>query len=120
MMRRMLGRGFFYIQEIAPVSQRLDNQKDRVKQQRHRCEKNFLFGGKGWTAGRSSEIWQHQTEHSQGHDHVEVGIDALDVVMLFAISQAAKHYRRTHQAVEREQHYNIQGVNAYLNVIMAL
>jgi hypothetical protein len=64
MMRRMLGRGFFYIQEVAPVSQRLDEQEDRVKQQRHCREKNSLFGGKGWAARRSSEIWQHQTEHS--------------------------------------------------------
>ena len=73
------------------MSQRLDEQKDRVKQQRHRREKNSLFRGKGWAARRSSEIWQHQTEHSQGHDHVEVSVDTLDVVMLFAISQPAKH-----------------------------
>src|SRR5438477_3888654 len=66
---RMLGRDFFYIKEVAPVTQRLDEQKDRVKQQRHRREKNSLFGGEGWAAGRSSEIWQHQTEHTQGHDH---------------------------------------------------
>ena len=93
MMRRMLGRGFFYIQEVATVSQRLDEQKDRVKQQRHRRKKDSLFRGKGWAARRSSEIWQHQTEHSQGHDHIEVGIDTLDVVMLFAISQPAKQQR---------------------------
>src|SRR4029453_726101 len=52
MTRRMLGGGFFYIQEVATVSQRLNEQKNRVKQQRHHREKNFLFGGKGWAAGR--------------------------------------------------------------------
>src|SRR4051794_11309846 len=32
MMRRMLRRGFFYIQEVTTMSQRLDEQKDGVKQ----------------------------------------------------------------------------------------
>ena len=119
-MRRMLGRGFFYIQEVAPVSQRLDEQKDRVKQQRHRREKNFLFGGKGWAAGRSSEIWQHQTEHSQGHDYVEVGIDTLDVVMLFAISQPAKHQRQTHKAVERDHDHGENCVASERRIVRAV
>ena len=92
-MRRMFGSGFLQIQEVATVSQRLDEQKDRVKQQRHRREKDFLFRGKGRAAGRSSEIWQHQTEHSQRHNHIKIRVDALDVVMLFAISQAAKQQR---------------------------
>src|SRR4030095_809771 len=101
-MRRMLGCGLFYIQEIAAMSQGLDEQKNRVKQQRHRREENFLFGGKGWAAGRSSKIWQHQTEHSQGHDYVEISIDTLDIVMLFAISQPAKQQRHAHKAIERD------------------
>ena len=48
MMRRMFGIGFLQIQKVATVSQRLDEQKDRVKQQRHRHEKDFLFRGKRW------------------------------------------------------------------------
>ena len=33
------------------VAQRLDEQKNRVKQQRHRHEKDFLFGRKRWAGG---------------------------------------------------------------------
>src|SRR5215475_12136310 len=103
-MRRMLGRGrgFFCLNEVATVSKRLDEQESPVKQQRHRYEKDFLFGRKRWAAGRSSKIWQHQAEHSQGHDDVNVSVDALDVVMLFAISQPAKQQRQTHKAVQRD------------------
>src|SRR5512133_3614838 len=100
MMRRMFAGGFLQIQEVATVSQRLNEQKDRVQQQRHRREKDSLFRGKRWAARRSSKIWQHQTEYSQGHDHVEVSVDTLDVVMLFAISQPAKHERQTYKAIE--------------------
>src|SRR6476661_2595321 len=119
MMRRMLRRGFFYVQEVAAVSQRLDEQKDRVKQKRHRREKDFLLCRKSWAAGRNSEIWQHHTEHSQGHDYVEVGIDALDIVMLFAISQPAKHQRQTHQAVERDHDHGKNCVSSERWIVRA-
>src|SRR6266851_4000051 len=89
-MRRMFGGGFLQIQEVPTVSQRLNEQKDRVKQQRHRREKDSLFRGKRWAARGSGKIWQHQTEHSQRHNHIEIRVDALDVVMLFAISQSAE------------------------------
>src|SRR5262249_50310687 len=92
-MSRMLGRSFSCLDEVAAVSKRLDEQESRVKQQRHRYEKDFLFGGKRWAAGRSRKIWQHQTEHGQCHDDIEVSIDTLDVVMLFAISQSTKQQR---------------------------
>src|SRR5262245_48486995 len=99
-MRRMPGSGLFCLDEVATVSKRHDEQKSRVKQQRHRHEKDFLFGRKRWAAGRSGKIWQNQTEHSQGHDYVEVSIDTLDVVILFPISQPAKQQRYAHKAVE--------------------
>src|SRR5262245_57181739 len=92
-MRRRLGCGFSCLDEVATVSKRLDEQESRVEQQRHRHEKDFLFGRKRWAAGRSSKIWQDQTEHSKGHDDIEISIDTLDVVMLFAISQSAKQQR---------------------------
>jgi len=102
------------------MSQRLDEQKNRVKQQRHRREKDFLFGGKCWAAGRSSEIWQHQTEHSQGHDHVEVGVDTLDVVMLFAISQPAKHQRQTYKAAECDHDHGENCVSSERWIVRAM
>src|SRR5215468_11617520 len=107
MMRRMFGcRGFSCLDKIATVSKRLDEQESRVEQQRHRHEKDFLFGRKRWAAGRSSKIWQHQTEYGQGHDDVDVSVDALDVVMLFAISQPAKQQRQAHKAVERDHDHS--------------
>src|SRR6516164_7964816 len=109
-MRRMLRRCFFYLDEVATMSKRLDEQESRVKQQRHRHEKDFLFGRKRWAAGRSSKIWQHQTEHSQRHDNIEISVDTLDVVMLFAISQPAKQQRQAHKAVESDHDHGKDGI----------
>src|SRR4029077_9168486 len=120
MMGRILRHGFFYIKEVAPVSQRLDEEKDRIKQQRDRREKDFLFRRKGWAAGRDSEVWQHQTEHSQGHDYIEVGIHALDVVMLLAISQPAKHQRQTYKAAECDHDHGKNCVSPERWIVFAM
>src|ERR1700758_3882341 len=120
MMYRMHARGFFCIHEVATVSKRLDEQKSRVQQQRRRREKDFLFGRKRWATGRGSKIWQHQTKHSQGHDDVEVSIDTLDVVMLFAISQPAKQQRYAHKAVERDHDHSEDCIASERRIIRAV
>src|SRR5262245_8214675 len=120
MMRRMLGRGFLHIQKIPTVAKGLDEQKSRVKQQRHGQEKDFLFGRKCWAAGRRGEIWQHQTKHSQRHDDVEVSVDTLNVVMLFAISKPTKYQRKTHQAVKGNHDYGEDCVASQCWIVFAM
>src|SRR5437762_764800 len=73
--------------EIATVSHGLDEQKNPVKQQRHHDEKDSLFSGKCWAARRSGEVWQDQAKHCQCHDDVQIGINALEIVILLAIAQ---------------------------------
>ena len=76
--------------EIIPVAHGLDQQKNPVEQQRRHDKKDCLFGGERWLFGGKSEDGQHQTEHGQGHDHIEVRINSLEIVILLTMTHSAQ------------------------------
>src|SRR4029453_16802251 len=86
--------------EILAMAHSLDEQKNRVKRERRHSKEDCLLRGKCGPARRSREIWQDKAEHGQCHDDVEIGINALEIVILLAIAQAAQKQAHPHQAIE--------------------
>ena len=99
---------------------RLNEQKNRVEQQRHYDKKDCLLGGKCGATGRSSEVWQDQAKHCQRHDDINIGVDPLEVVMLLAIKQSTQQQAQANKAVQSDHHDTKNCVSPEFRIICSM
>ena len=94
-----------HLDEERGVTGRLDGEEHPVQPQAHHDQKHFLAGRKRRAGRRLREVRHDQAEDGERHDDAEVSNDALQVVFLLAMAQAAQQQCQTDQPVQNDHHH---------------
>jgi hypothetical protein len=98
----------------------LDGQEGAVERQGHDHQKQGLEARQRRLLGADREVRQDQRQHRQRQDHRQVGIGALEVVLLLAVAQRAEQQRQPHQTVQHDHHHREHGVARQPRVVAAV
>jgi hypothetical protein len=87
-------------QEIGPVPTGLEKQERQVEADGRNRDEQLLRERERRSWGGGGEVRQHQRQHAQRNDHAQVGIRALQVVVLLQPAPAARQQRQSDYSVE--------------------
>ncbi len=65
------------------------------------------------------EIGQHQAEYRQRYDHAEIGVGALQIVLLLSMPPAADQQTQAYHAVQEDHHHGEQRIARQRGAVVA-
>jgi hypothetical protein len=106
--------------EEAAMPAGLHRQKRGVEADPNQREKHLLGVRQVRTWRGLSEIRQDQRQHHQCDDDSEIGVGALKIVLLLAMTPAAEEQRQADHAVEDNHHHGEQSVPGQARIVRAM